>query len=469
MLKRTIAALRRDGGLYPLSALAVIIAAIAIGAAYWSLIGPAHFTVGVAPVKSVETDLIEAFSHTLSDSNRGARLNVRKFERLQDAAHALETREVDLAVVRPDLSLPTNGLTVAILRQEALFILYPAGQKIEKVPDLAGKTIALVTRNGADNAAIGAVLDFYDVSARVRIDRLEEADIAGALSGGSSIAAAAFVATPGDAEARRVARAIANGFGKPVKLLEIGQSEAFSASHPGFAAIKIPAGGLLANPVVPAEEASSIGVSWRLMARAGLDRGPISVLTERLFEGRSALAKVSPVAMTMKAPDSDDATSAVLPNHRGALDYFNREQLTFMDRYGDWMWFGLFAAGGVSSAFAWIGQMFTRRRKEIVDQVLDRLCKILSEARRAQSHEELNALAQEIDRLVAICVRRARRSSAGTRTMNALSMIIEAARDAVRERRAELAAAPQRFWQPPASQASPQSSSEEKIEFPAKR
>lgn len=468
MLKRTIAALRRDGGLYPLSALAIILAALAIGAAYWFLIGPSHLTVAVAPVKSVETDLIEAFAHTLSDSRRGARLNVRKYERLQDAAHALETKEVDLAVVRPDLSLPTNGLTVAILRQEALFILYPTGQKIEKVPDLAGKTVALVARNGADNAAISAVLDFYEVSARVRIERIEESDIPRVLAEGR-VAAAAFVATPGDAETRRVARAVANGFGKPVKLLEIGQSEAFSSAHPGFAAIKIPAGGLLANPVVPAEEASSIGVSWRLMARAGLDRGPISVLTERLFEGRSALAKYSPVAMTMKAPDSDDATSAVLPNHRGALDYFNREQLTFMDRYGDWLWFGLFAAGGVSSAFAWIGQMFTRRRKEIVDQAVDRLCKILSEARRAGTQEELNALAQEIDRLVSICVRRARRSTTDTRTMSALTMIIDAARDAVRERREELAFAPQRFSPHPAPQAIPQSSFAEKIEFPAKR
>ncbi|MBX9758830.1 MAG: C4-dicarboxylate ABC transporter substrate-binding protein [Beijerinckiaceae bacterium] len=464
MLKRTIAALRRDGGLYPLSALAVILAAIAIGAAYWFLIGPAHLAVGVAPVKSVETDLIEAFSQLLSDSRRGVRLSVRKFEQLQDAAHALEAKEVDLAVVRPDLSLPTNGLTVAILRQEALFILYPTGQKIEKVPDLAGKTLALVTRNGADNAAIGAVLDFYDVSTRVRIERVEEADVGRVLASGR-IAAAAFVATPGDAETRRVARAIANGFGKPVKLLEIGQSEAFSASHPGFAAIKIPAGGLLANPVVPAEEASSIGVSWRLMARAGLDRGPISVLTERLFESRSALAKASPVAMTMKAPDSDDATSAVLPNHRGALDYFNREQLTFMDRYGDWLWFGLFAAGGVSSAFAWIGQMFTRRRKEVMDQAFDRLCKILSDARRAESQEDLAALAQEVDRLVSICVRRARRRTTDARMMSALMLVIDAARAAVHERREELAAAPR----PDVKEANPPSPSAVKTGFPAKR
>ena len=463
MLERTIAALRRDGGVYPLSALAIIIAAVIVIAAYWRLIGPTQYVVAVAPPQSAEAQLIEAFSDILRDNRRGVRLTVRKHETLEDAARSLEAGAVDLAIVRPDLSLPANGLTIAILKQEALLILHPSGQKIDFVSDLAGKSIALIARNGADSAAIRAVLDFYEVTSSVRVERIEEADAPRALAGGR-IAAAAFVASPGDPEARRVARAVANAFGKPVKLLEIGQGEAFSAANPGFAAIKIPAGGLLATPVIPAEEADSIGVSWRLMARSGLDRGPISVLTERLFENRSALAKSSRVALSMKAPDADDATSAVLPNHRGALDYFNREQLTFMDRYGDWLWFGLFAAGGVSSAFAWIGRLFTRRRREIVDDALDRLCRIVSEARRAKTPEELAALSTEVDRLVAICVRRARRRTTSARVISALMLAIEAARDAVRDKREELAAAP-----PTEADANPRPSSARKTGFPAKR
>ena len=464
MLERTIAALRRDGGLYPLSALALIVAAGIVAAAYWFLIGPTHLVVAAAPPQSAEADLMDAFSNLLRDNRRGVRLTVHKMDSLQDAARALETRNADLAIVRPDLSLPANGLTVAILRQEALFILHPTAQKLETVAELAKKSLAVVMRNGADMAAIEAVLNFYEVASSVRVERLAEADLARALAS-NRFAAAAFVSTPGDPETRRIARAIANGFGKPVKLVEIGQGEAFSAANTGFTAIKIPAGGLLASPVTPAEETDSIGVSWRLMARSGLDRGPISSLTERLFENRSALAKSSRVALSMKAPNSDDATSAVLPNHRGALDYFNREQLTFMDRYGDWLWFGLFAAGGVSSAFAWIGRMFTRRRKELIDEALDRLCKIVTEARRATTHEDLLALSREVDRLVAICVRRARRRSTTTRTISVLMLAIEAAREAVRDKREELADASVI----PSEASSPQRSSAAKTGFPAKR
>lgn len=439
MLERTIAALRREGGLYPLSALAVIFAALIVAGAYWRLIRPTEFVVAVAPPRGAEADLLHAFSSMLRTGQRGVRIDVRAYESLQDASLALEGGAADIAVVRPDISLPANGLTVAILRQEALLIVHPANQKLESVSALAGKTLAVIARDEADVAAVRTLLDFHDVAPAVRIEAIPEAEIATAVAGGR-VAAAAFVATPGDPEARRVARALARAFGKPMKLLPIGQAEAFSAANPTFSALKTPAGGVLANPVLPAEETDGAGVSWRLMARSGLDRGPISTLTERLFENRSALAKSSRVALSMKAPGSDDATSAVLPNHRGALDYFNREQLTFMDRYGDWLWFGLFAATGVSSAFAWIGRMFTRRRREAVDDALDRLCRILGEARHAQSREALAAISSEIDRLIAICVRRARRRTTSTRTMGALMLAIEAARAAVRDRREELAA-----------------------------
>lgn len=432
-----IATLRRDGGLYPLSALALILAGAIVFAAYWRLIGPTYLTAAAAPPQGEETRLLDAFSQSLAQGRRGLRLTVTTVDRLEEAAQRMETGASELAIVRPDVSLPANGLTVAILRQEAVIILHPAAQKLETVADLAGKTLAVLARDESDESAIRALLEFYDVAGSVRIERIEEDQAASALPRAKA-AAAAFVATPGSPESSRVAKAIVNAFGKSVSLLDVAQADAFTASRPVFSAIKIPAGGVLASPVLPKEEATAVAVSWRLMARSGLDRGPISTLTERLFEGRTALARASRAANTMKAPEADDATSAVLPNHRGALDYFNREQLTFMDRYGDWLWFGLFAAGGVSSAFAWIGQLFTRRRREIIDDGMKRMCRILAEARKAETPEQLAELSLEIDRLVAVSVRRARRRDTNARTFGALTLAIDAARTAVRERREEL-------------------------------
>jgi hypothetical protein len=45
--------------------------------------------------------------------------------------------------------------------------------------------------------------------------------------------------------------------------------------------------------------------------------------------------------------------------------------MTFMDRYGEWLWLALFASGGIGSGIAWITQLFVRKRRELVDKVLD--------------------------------------------------------------------------------------------------
>ena len=65
----------------------------------------------------------------------------------------------------------------------------------------------------------------------------------------------------------------------------------------------------------------------------------------------------------MKAPDIETSTSATLPNHQGAIDYFNREQMTFMDRYGERPWLALFASGGIGRGSTWITQLFGQAPK----------------------------------------------------------------------------------------------------------
>ena len=100
------------------------------------------------------------------------------------------------------------------------------------------------------------------------------------------------------------------------------------------------------------------------MARSGLDRAPVSKVIQYLFQMRSRIAQAVPAVNLMKAPDNDTITSAALPNHPGTVDYLNREQETFMDRYGDWLWLLLFAGGGISSALAWVAEVLARKRRE---------------------------------------------------------------------------------------------------------
>ncbi len=109
MLGKFIDALRRDGGLYPLSALAIFFAALLIAVAYWKLIGPTRYTIAVAPPQSAEADLVNALAASLENGRRGVRLSIMREPDLQSAARRLENGQADLAIVRPMSAFPSTG------------------------------------------------------------------------------------------------------------------------------------------------------------------------------------------------------------------------------------------------------------------------------------------------------------------------------------------------------------------------
>jgi ABC-type nitrate/sulfonate/bicarbonate transport system substrate-binding protein len=76
----------------------------------------------------------------------------------------LRQGKVDLAIVRPDVLLPGNGLTVAILREEAVIVVAPAASKIEGFSGLAGKRLGVVTHHEADLPVLTAIAAHYDLS-----------------------------------------------------------------------------------------------------------------------------------------------------------------------------------------------------------------------------------------------------------------------------------------------------------------
>jgi hypothetical protein len=109
--------------------------------------------------------------------------------------------------------------------------------------------------------------------------------------------------------------------------------------------------------------------------------------------------------------------------------------LTFMDRWGDWLWLGLFAGGGFTSVFAWIGQLFARQKREAVDEVLEELSSLLARARRSETHEELAELTLKLDDVVRLSIRFTRRGLTDTRVMSALMLAIDSTRSAITDRR----------------------------------
>jgi TRAP-type uncharacterized transport system substrate-binding protein len=440
-----------------LAALGLAICAGLAAGGYWYFVSPTWLTVAVGPRGGVEERLMRAYAEALASEKRDIRLRVVPVDGVRESAEALRERKADLAVVRPDVLLPPNGATVAILREEALILVVPeakpepkpagkgkaAGKDADKAPamdvdGLAGKRLGVVSHHAADSPAIASLLAHYELAppdvTLVPLSRDEAADAFAS----KRIDALAFAAAPATKEAGELVRAVAKAVDGKVEVIAVGEADALALKTPTLTTVTIPAGSLGGRPKIPDEDAKTLAVSYRLVARTDADRVVISKVAQYLFQMRSRIAQNAPAIHLMKAPETETATSAALPNHQGAIDYFMREQRTFMDRYGDWLWLGLFASGGLGSAFAWITQLFVRKRRELVDQVLDRVLCILSEARAATSTATLDELAVEVDGLVTHAVRHARRRTTGTKTMSALIVAIDSARIAIADRRRDL-------------------------------
>ncbi len=221
--------------------------------------------------------------------------------------------------------------------------------------------------------------------------------------------------------------------------------DAIIERFPKLQAVTIPGGLFAGRPKLPADDVKTVGASYRLMARGSLSRVIAADFTQQLFEKRTAAAQQTDAAEYVLAPAYETtvaATSARIPIHPGAIDYYEREQHGFVERYGDTLYLLGALAGGLVSVLAWVRQRLTSLGRERIDDVIDRLIAITQEARRLKDPEAIEALTIEVDGLAADVVRYAREREPEPSTLSAVSIAIETARATIHDCRIAAAGAP---------------------------
>ena len=417
---------------------------------------PTTLTVAVGPREGAEATLLQTYAQALTRGREDVRLKLDFYDDVRDSSEALQRNKADLAVVRPDVHLPENGLTLAILHDEALLIAAPEAAGLESFADLARKRLGVVERHAADLPFLTNLLGFYDFvpqvdaevgsepglgPGRVALIPLKPNEVTSAIAEGR-VDAVAVIAAPASKSAISTVRAVEAGSPeKKISFVAVSDGEAIIQRMPELQSVTIPAGTFGGRPKRPDEDVKTVGASYRLMARGSVSRFTVASVTQHLFEWRSKLAPLAPIANLMKAPDFDStvaATSARLPNHPGAVDYFEREQQTMFERYEDYIYLLAFFGGTVGSGFAWLAQRLARKRRERIDVVLDRLLDILREVRAATCKADLDRLVRETDDLVADVVQHARERNIDNRTVSALILAIDAVHAAINDERRNL-------------------------------
>jgi len=353
-----------------------------------------------------------------------------------DAGAALDAGIVDLALVRRDLGMPRTGRALVVLRRNVVALIAPAELKLEKISDLRGRRVGVVGRSGINLAVFDAILGQYDIpTTAVRVVPIKPDDIATMVHDDR----VDVLMVAGPITGRPMAEAVAamTRDSRDPTFLGISESKAIAQRTQLYDATEIVSGAFGGSG--PPQSIETIGYSHYIVARSNMSEADAGELARIFFEMRPALAQDFPATGRIEAPDTDKGAAVTV--HPGAKAYFDGDQKTFFDRYGDYFYYGILALSVVGSALAAVGSFTTGQRKRKSNRLTEPM-DIVRLARGAKDTATLDALQERADALLASAVEAAQKRTLDENGMLTFSLVLEHAMSAIRERRAALAQNP---------------------------
>jgi TRAP transporter TAXI family solute receptor len=420
--------------------------AVAAGILYYAL-QPVTLRIAVGPPGSDDHKLIQAMAETFASDRSHVRLSPITTDGAVQSIALLAAHKADLAVARADLDMPGEAETVAIVRKNFVVLWSPSGlpakgkkqpaPKIKEIDDLAGHKIGIIGQTPANVALLRVILTESGVPAdkvthmQFATGQIEE------LARDPSLDAFMAVGPLDSKITSEALAATARARGEP-KFLAIDASEAIALRHPLYESEEIPGQIFNAKPAWPDDKIETISVNHLIVARRALSETTVAAFVRQLFAVRQSLAKQVPGAAHIKKPDTDK--DAELPVHRGAAAYIDGNERTFLDRYGDYFWFGLLVLSGVGSAGAWLRQYLKRDEREETTLHRNQFMAMISKVRTAESAEELLAMQREVDAIIREALQCYDDGAIDEEDLAAFGLVIELFHHAVADRRAALEA-----------------------------
>src|SRR3569833_2507978 len=373
----------------------------AMAGGYYFAMRPVTLRIAVGPANSDDLKVVQALTQTFAQNHNYVRLRPVQTESATDSAQALADSKVDLAIIRGDLNVPKNAQAVATLRKNVAVLWLPAGKtkgkkadKITKISQLAGRRVGVIGRTPANVNLLKVVLH-QDGGDPDKVDIIQfpigEATEAIRNNKADVYLAAGPVTSKITAEA--VTASIRNG--EAPTFLAFDSADAIAQYHSEYEASDIPAGAFGGAPCRPEDEGKTISFNHHIVARKGLAESTISAFAHQLFAARHQLLNDFPLAAKIETPDTDK--DAAIPVHPGAPAFVDGEEKTFLDRYSDYIWWGLMALSALGSAGAWFAGYLKKDERNGNNSLRDRLVEMVEKARRSDSTDELDQMQSEAD------------------------------------------------------------------------
>jgi TRAP transporter TAXI family solute receptor len=435
----------RRGLMVTLAGVLAIVGAVA--GAYYYFERPVTLKIAVGPANSDDVKVVQTLTQAFAQHRSYVRLKPVQTDGAVASADELAAGKVDLAIIRGDLEVPKNAQAVATLRKNFVVMWVPpqakgkgrkAGSRISKIGQLAGRRVGVIGRTQANVNLLKIILQQYGVDpAKVEIVQFPANEAAEAIR--NQKADAYLAAGPLNSRITADAIAASSKDGEPT-FLAIDASEAIAQNHPAYEAGEIPSG-TFGSPERPDDEVKTISFSHHIVARKGLSEETVAAFTRQLFAIRQQLMADFPLAAKIETPDTDK--DAVIPAHPGAAAFVDGEEKTFLDRYSDFIWWGLMALSAMGSVGAWFAGYLKKDERSNNSTLRERLLDMIALARKSDSADELDRMQTEADDILRDTLHCFEHGAIEEGALTAFNIALEQFHHAVADRRVLLASLPQ--------------------------
>jgi TRAP-type uncharacterized transport system substrate-binding protein len=310
-----------------------------------------------------------------------------------------------------------------------------APDALDKIPQLAGRRLGIVTGTEANTELLDVVLRHYGVPLdKVTITPIEPSALAAAVR--DHQVDVIFVAGPATGHAITDVVAAATVNGQAPTFIPISQAEGIAKRDPVFDAVDIDAGTFGGNPPTPDDSLKSLSFPEYLVANKSLDHDDVGAMARLIYTSRLALAAAFPGEVKIEAPKTEKDAAAIV--HQGAREYLGDEQKSFFDKYGDDIFYGLLILPLFGSAIAGVAGYFRHSGRTRRLRLLQRVIDLVRKAHAAPSLDALDQVQGDFDNLVIAIIHEGEHEEYDDTVQTSFSLALDQVRFAISARRATL-------------------------------
>jgi TRAP transporter TAXI family solute receptor len=380
---------------------------------------PTTLTIATGSLDGDVPRIVSAMAARMASTNAPVRLKVVEKATAPEAAKEFAAGNVDLVIARADLVDLSIARAVLSVTHGVVLIVVPPGSPIEGMDGLKGKMVGVISAD-TNRQVIAAITKEYALeSAKVSFKNLTPPEVPQAFQ--TRQIQALLVVLPLSEKYIAMLRDIFPRNAKaPLGLVPIESAGAIEEVSPPFKSYELPKGTLRGSPPVPDDDLTTLRVPYFLVANKNLSDDAVTALTKAMMEARRDLVGEFPLLAQVMAPSTDK--DAYVPIHPGAAAFFDGDEKTIFDKYGDQFFYGSMLLGTLMSVLAAIWKFMTRDIGKPDERPSMRLYSLVRKINEAKSESELSAIEQQVDEILKVELENCSSGKVDSGEMSAISL-----------------------------------------------